>query len=244
MSGFYKLPNKIVCDENYTINLICYIMVNRSELGVSKISIEDYIENGLGVKFRSNNIKLNNKIRDQLKWLIKNNIITCNKNIDKINLNTCITLTVKLPYELNDNNKPIKWFKLDMDNYKKILCLQTKLDKNRIFKLYCYILSKILRRNDGINNISITGGNAEVLWCSQKDICEELKISKPTLNTYLQTLKDLELISYSNVGLCRSNGKIMTPHNVYAENEVELKEGLKQSKYYWENKGWIILKIN
>ena len=111
-----------------------------------------------------------------------------------------------------------------------------------MLNLYCYIISKIIRRNDGVDNINITGGNAEVFWCSQEEICNNLDITKPTLNTYLKKLEELDLIYCDNIGYIKKDGCIATPHNVYAETRDELKEGLKQSKYYWESQGWKVTK--
>ena len=75
-------------------------------------------------------------------------------------------------------------------------------------------------------------------WDNQDSISDELKISRNTLDIYLKKLNELGLIYYGNIGKITKDGIVRNGNNVYATKGDELKYGLNQSKYYWENQGW------
>lgn len=241
---FLKIPNNVITNAKYKnklLSIIVYLSCSENKLNLCKFTFLEFIEFGLWNKPKYGKDGVMSEGKEFIKYLVEDGYLSVNEKLEKITLSTNIVGNLNLRYEINDSGQPIKWFRLRIENYKKILNLKCKLDKNKMLNLYCYILSKIMRRNDKIDNISITGGSAEIFWCSQENICDDLNITKPTLNTYLGKLNELGLIYYGSIGAFQKDGYIIKPHNVYAENEEELKEGLKQSKYYWENEGWKLL---
>lgn len=241
---FLKIPSNLIMDKKYKSNLlsiIIYLSCCENKLNVCRFSFSEFIEYALWSKPKYGKNSIVSEAKEFINYISDDEYFEVVGKLRNITLTTNITGKLNLKYELDSNGNPIKWFKLYIEDYKKILDLKGKLDKKKLLNLYCYILSRIIRRNDNINNINITGGNAEVFWCSQEEICNNLNITRQTLNTYLKKLNELNLVCYDNIGKLVKDNTIITPHNVYATNEQELKEGLKQSKYYWENQGWKVI---
>lgn len=205
--------------------------------GSVKFSLYELISEA-GLKPRGGKDGINEEIKSLIGVMIRDNMIFTNDNIESMRITSLIKCKLGDIYDINSNGQKINWFALDINNYLKILNDSSKLSKFTLINIYFYILARIIRRNDNISNIRITGGTAEVFWDSQDFICKELGVSKRTLNIYIKHLKNLELICYGNIGKLTKDNKIREANNVYAENKEELKEGLKQSKFYWENQGW------
>lgn len=247
MDGFIMIPKKIILDKNllkefdYKLPyVISYLTCTTNKLEKCYFSLEDLIITS-GCSLRTGANRTNEKFKNIIRKLIDYELLNLNTNIDKINLTKLLKGRVILPYDINEKGHKINWFSLDMNNYLKIIDSETKLNKMTLINIYFYILARIIKRNDGISNISITGGMAEVFWEKQDNISKDLSISKQTLNTYLKFLKELGLIHYGNIGKIKRDKIIMEAPNVYAINEDELKYGLKQSLFYWENQGWKLI---
>lgn len=249
-SDFLIIPKKVILNKNLISNLgnklpytISYLICATNKFNKCYFSLENLITTS-GNSLRTGLNRNNEQFRSIIKELVNYNLLSVDCNMDKVNLATLIKGELLKLYDTNDKGQKINWFSVGIDDYLKILNSKTKLNKITLINLYFYILARIIRRNDKIKNITITGGVAEVFWKSQNNICKDLNISKQTLNTYLKHLKKLELIHYGNIGKIKKDKTIMEAPNIYATDEMELKYGLEQSKYYWENQGWKVITNN
>lgn len=241
---FIIIPKKIILDGDFskdydckTPYVIAYLMCCCNKIGKCYFSLEDLIIKS-GCKPKTGNNKTNERFRKIISGLVKEGILNLDVDISTVNINYLVRCDLNIPYELNKNSQRVNWFSLSVNNYLKILESENELNKFTLTNIYFYILARIYRRNDSINNIRITGGTAEVFWSSQNSIGKDLNLAKVTLNAYLAYLKSLNLIYYGNIGKIEKDNSIIEANNVYATNKEELKDGLKQSKYYWENQGW------
>lgn len=239
--NFIMIPKGVILDREYSVSysdkFICILTILflfENKQSYVKFTIEDLIITS-GSKPRGGKNGINNKVKSIIKLMIQNGILECDIDTNKITMNGLIKGKLHMPYEINSIGMAINWFKVDINKYSKILDNKTKKSKFTMTNLYFYILARIIRRND---NFSQANCGAEVFWCSQEEMCNTLNITRQTLNTYLKALSNLGLIYYDNIGKLVKDNTIITPHNVYATNVQELKEGLKQSKFYWENQGW------
>lgn len=241
------MPKKFVLEKVYRdrygdkgFYILSELIISEDKRNDIKFSIEELVTR-LGLKVRRGKDGVNKEIKQTIKLMIDDNMIFTNDDINVVKVGGLIRCTLGDIYEINDSMQKVNWFALDIKNYLKILNDTGNLSKFILINIYFYILARIVRRNDNISNIRITGGKAEVFWDSQDFICEELGLSKRTLNIYIKHLQQMKLICYGNIGRLTKNNKIKKANNVYAENEEELKDGLKQSLYYWENQGWELI---
>jgi GIY-YIG catalytic domain len=238
--NFIIIPKKIILERDYLDScgdkftcILTELILSENKQGYVKFSIEDLITT-LGIKPRSGEGRMNNQIKNIIEFMVKENILVTDIEINKIRINELIKCKLHVPYETNKDGKPINWFKVNVDDYLKILNDKSKLNKSTLTNIYFYILTRVHRRNAHVENIRI----AEVFLENQDDMCGKLDISKATLNLYLNQLRELGLIFYGNMGKMVKNNTIREANNVYALDEEELKDGLNQSLYYWENQGW------
>lgn len=246
-SEFLMIPNKIILDKELLMRydykapyILSYLMCTTNKFEKCYFSLEDLITTS-GNKLRTGANRTNEQFKSVIKNFIEFNLLKIDVSIDKVNLTTLLKGQLFIPYDINNQGQRISWFSLDVNNYLKIINSKNKLNKTNLINLYFYILARIIKRNDGINNITITGGSAEVFWENQENMSKDLNISKQTLNTYLKYLKELNLIFYGNIGKVKKDKYIMEAPNVYSINNNELKYGLEQSKYYWKNQGWKLI---
>lgn len=244
---FLKIPKKFILDKSYINRYGDKLLYTISELtlyedkrGLVRFSIRCLIE-GLNMKPKTGKGKINEQFKKIVDTLIEDFILLSDNNINKIDIDKIIKGNLNIPYEVNEDNEHINWFRVEEGDYLKIINSDNKLNKCKLLNIYYYILARIIKRNKEVKDINITGGYAEVFFDSQDLISKQLDISKDTLRKYIKELTKLKLIYSGNIGKI-TNGEIVKEANmVYSTNEDELREGLKQSKYFWEDKGWKII---
>lgn len=115
-------------------------------------------------------------------------------------------------------------------------------------KVYYYLKARV---NKG-NNVAINGGKSQTTFNTYEDISKYTLISEANIKKYINKLQSIDLIKYDSLGYKYKidNIKLKTEcANIYALTRIskefidaDLKEGLKQQKYYYEEKGYIITK--
>lgn len=241
------IPKKIIFEKEYVekysdkfLYIITELIFSEDKKGFTRFSLEDLIIT-LGIKPRWGEGRINEQIKSIIELMIENNMLLTNVDMEKTRIDKLIKCKFQMPYDVNNDGKPTNWFKVELNDYLKILNDESKLNKFTLISIYYYILAKIIKRNDGIDNIHITGGSAEVYWDNQESISKTLKISRNTFTNYVNKLNELGLIHYGNIGKVTKDGIVRKANNVYATKKDELKYGLEQSKYYWENQGWKLI---
>lgn len=125
-----------------------------------------------------------------------------------------------------------------------------KREFNNTIKVYFYLKARCFKRG---TELAYDGGRAETTYCSYENISKYTMVSEGKIKDYIDLLSKLGLIIYSSSG---KKYKVDNPNsltecaNVYALTKIsgndfvkdELKEGLKQQKYDYEQKGFKITK--
>ena len=121
---------------------------------------------------------------------------------------------------------------------------------NNIIKVYFYLKARCYKRG---TELCYAGGQAETTYCSYENISKHTLISEGNIKKYIDILKEINLIDYDNLGkkYKEDNPKLLTDcANIYALIKIsgkefikdELREGMKQQKYDYEDKGFKITK--
>lgn len=254
--NFIMLPNNLVWsheDKDKTIYnmfgdkvpyIISYLVSIRDRRSISRFSIRDIIES-CNYKVDSHKGKSVDKFKELLSLLQTYKYIECNIDLSKVKVNDLIKCKVSLDFKtkevtFKDNdetiieNKFTEFFKIDIDEYYRLIENTSKLDTCTLVNIYFYIVAR-LRHEDN---------KAIVCYMSNEEILNDLSISKNTLTKYLTYLKDNEFICFDNVGNVENNGKIIHTRNVYALDKDNLKLGLEESKVYYTLQGYTILGNN
>lgn len=104
-----------------------------------------------------------------------------------------------------------------------------------LFKLLCYLRWKIFKRYDKTDeNSSNSEDNIkrypEAYSCLYKDIADNLKIASVTIARLVDILKDLEIITYTELQREQNKGKWFTNYKVFAN----CYKRIKKDKYVYE----------
>lgn len=254
--NFIMLPNNLIWNyktkEETIYNMfgekvpyiISYLVSTRDRKGYSRTSIKELIES-CGLKCKRGEGKSINVFKELLSILQTYNYIDSDIDFPKVNINELIKCKVVLDFiskeitTKEDNmiiteNKKTEFFKIDIDEYYRLIENTSKLDTCTLINIYFYIVAR-LRHEDN---------KAIVCYMSNDNILKDLNISKNTLNKYLSYLKDNEFIYFSNIGTIENGNKKLTANNVYALDKNELNKGLEESKVYYTLQGYTILGNN
>lgn len=254
--NFIMLPNNIVWsheDKDKTIYnmfgdkvpyIISYLVSIRDRRSVSRFSIRDIIES-CNYKVDSHKGKSVEIFKELLSLLQTYKYIECDTDLSKVKVNDLIKCKVLLDFKtkevtFKDNdetiteNKFTEFFKIDINEYYRLIENTSKLDTCTLVNIYFYIVAR-LRHEDN---------KAIVCYMSNEEILNDLNISKNTLTKYLTYLKDNEFIFFDRIGNVENNGKIINTRNVYALDKDNLKLGLEESKVYYTLQGYTILGNN
>lgn len=247
MNVFLKIPKKFILDKSYInrygdkfLYSISELILYEDKRNILRFSIRCLIE-GLNMKPKTGKGKINEQFKTIIDKLIDDFILLSSNDKKSIDIDRVIKGSLNIPYETNEKQEHINWFGVELEDYIKIINSDNKLNKCKMLNIYYYILARIIKRNEEIHNINITGGYAEVFFDSQDLISKQLDISRDTLRKYIKELTKIGLIYSGNIGKITNGEYVRESNMVYAINESELKEGLKQSKYYWEDLGWKII---
>lgn len=122
-----------------------------------------------------------------------------------------------------------------------------------LLKVYLYLKCKCNKRKDG-ENIQKNGGKAQVAFPSYENIAEFTYTSESCIVEYINKLKNIGLIDYTNIGKKYfENDKkkqITECTNIYIIKsvvpkdfiETEFQEAIKQQRQYYESNGYTIIK--
>jgi hypothetical protein len=246
--GYIKLPNKCIWNyknsEDTYVHLdyripyvLTYLDGNRGVYGDVKFTIEDMIIS-CDKTPKSGKGKTNEQFKNTLNIVVNDlKLMEINKEIEKVKPSELI-----IGYNLETfKNMERDYFLVDRNAICGIMNLETKIDIINILNVYFYIVSRLNRRlklTDDDYDIRREGGKAICTFATQKQMMDDLNLSELTLIKTLQILKINKFIYYNNIGKIKKEEQIREANNVYALNTEELKEGLKESKYYWGSNGW------
>lgn len=119
---------------------------------------------------------------------------------------------------------------------------------NNLLKIYLYLKARCYKKknNDGT-------GRSQTTYVSYKNIANHTLIGEGNIKKYIDILKESGLIAYKNLGLKYKEGYKEYKNecsNLYALMKIsgsekwlkqDLKEGLKQQRFDYESKGYIIV---
>lgn len=229
----YKLP--------YVLSFLVSIRDRRS---ISRFTLKYLIES-CNYKVDRHKGKNLDKFKELLSLLQTYKYIECDIDLSKVKENDFIVCKVLLDFKTKQvtvqedeetiiENKKTEFFKIDIDEYYRLIESNSKLDTCTLVNIYFYIVAR-LRHEDN---------KAIVCYMSYDNILEDLSISKNTLNKYLSYLKDNKFICFDNIGTIEKGNKKLTSNNVYSLSEIDLNKGLEESKTYYKIEGYTILNNN
>lgn len=238
---FYTYDNDISTIRAYKddkIILVIYILYiysglnKRVLISINKIiTIMEYYNNTTNKDSIKNILHLLDKLQ-----LI--NVLTSKYNAsDLIEIDTAQLINYSDKYITLYQNELIK-IKENTKNNKELL---------NILKLYLYLKSRCYNNNDNIQD----GGRSKTTFQSYKDIHKFIGIAEGTTKDYINKLQSIGLITYINIGyICKGDNiklasNLYTINNIHSEPEevqLHLKEGRKQQEYYYNSKGYTIIK--
>ena len=254
--NFIMLPNNLVWsheDKDKTIYnmfgdkvpyIISYLVSIRDRRSISRFTLKYLIENS-GNKIDRHKGKNLDKFKELLSLLQTYKYIECDIDLSKVKENDFIVCKVLLDFKtkevtFKDNdetiieNKFTEFFKIDIDEYYRLIENTSKLDTCTLVNIYFYIVARISNKNN----------KAKVCYMSIDNILKDLNISKNTLTKYISYLKDNKFIYFDNIGTIEKDGKKLTSNNVYSLDKDNLKLGLEESKIYYKVQGYTILGNN
>ena len=182
-----------------------------------------------------------NNFKYILNKLKENNII----NFDEVEKsNTVFIIDVEKMFDDNGFFM-VEAKELDLINEKA----KDKREYNNLLKVYYYLKARCYKRGEGKPELVIAGGRSQTTYVTYENISYFANITEAKIKEYIETLRELNLIVYKNLGkkYKPENPKYLTEcANIYTfpiiSNDVdsELKEGLKQQKENYEKNGYII----
>ena len=254
--NFIMLPNNLIWSyENkdktmYNIfgdkltYVLSFLVSIRDRRSISRFTLKYLIES-CNYKVDRHKGKNLDKFKELLSLLQTYKYIECDTDLSKVKENDFIVCKVLLDFKtkevtFKDNNETItenrktEFFKIDIDEYYRLIENTSKLDTCTLVNIYFYIVARLRHEEN----------KPTVCYMSNKEILNDLNISKNTLTKYLSYLKDDEFIYFDRVGNIENNGKIINTRNVYALDKDNLKLGLEESKVYYTLQGYTILGNN
>jgi hypothetical protein len=206
MFNFIQLPNKLfyTTDESKSIlqqinddNLLLvidYLYINTNKKDITLLTIQDLI-----LSCGYNKVD-NHKGRnvDQFKCILTKlkdvGIITT--DIDFNTSKPTELLKIKLNL-LKENEGFIQLLELEKD--KILLQDKHKVDNKKLLIYYCYLKSRIYKRNNNDAMVAF-GGRAEVTWVTYVTIGKDLGFTDESIKKYNDILLELNLIRIGYVG--------------------------------------------
>lgn len=253
---FYVIENKSTTEKGSILNLIKddKVIIILHEL-YSNTSFKRTYQVNLDYLIKQCGYQVNQKSRKgfeiTLNKLMKIKIIAFDGNFkDKVVVIDTEQLILKSSKEyFQIHNSELKIF--DVINDIRL--------RNTLIKLYFYLKARTRKRSTNSKTGKIFNIQADptpqVTWQSYEYIEKYTYIGQSHIKEYINKLKELGLIDYTNCGKKYhsndKNKKLSECPNVYAicnlnseGNEQELELGLKQCKDSLEKDGWIVIKAN
>lgn len=243
---YSKIPVTIFAKENNllkqtsdkTILILHQLSMLTTYSGNALLSINYIID---AIKYKQK-YELQQEIIQTLLLLQKENLIKINTKIN--NPNYIVDIDTSNLFNLG------QFIILENDEY--ITIQDNSVSKKELFnllKILLYLKYKSYKRPYN-ESILETGGKANICYPSYNEIEDNTNISKNNINKLINKLQDLNLIKYDNLGNRKMGKEITQCNNIYVvtslcnkdEIDIELKEGLKQQKHYYEQQGYKIVK--
>lgn len=204
--------NNFVRNKNTNCKLLlilCYIRIYASRSGTVFTSINHMVIKS-GYKSNNRHDEINDKFRCELKYLIDNNFIFIDKDIEKIKPNEMFCVLINRDNNIFDVSN--SFVLIDESEYNCLLHSTTATDKGTLLKTFLIMKSSI-KNSDGCED------NGVGYWSikSIKNAVGNIK-SDTTINTAIDDLKSIGLIfeyitgSYYN----ENTGETLNASNVYA----------------------------
>lgn len=239
------------------ILLFDYLYMGIDRNNYIKTTLEDIITY-CGYKTSSKKGESNDQFREMLNYLQTNKYIFCDINLISVSPKQFVKIVPSLFYQ-DECGEIIKfmalpsWIKNRILNYNK-----DKIDNVAMLFYWCYLECRRYKYNNIDDNVRY-GGRATVWSTSFSNIHKDIGLTDKTINKYNQILKELNLLRYSNNGLCyhfADENKVRRESiNVYITIPDELDDidsddsniteqlyrGLKETKGFEESKGFIFV---
>lgn len=254
--NFIMLPNNLVWnyknsnDTMYNMfgdkipYIISYLVSIRDRRSYSRFSLRDIIET-CNYKVDTHKGKSVDKFKELLSILQTYNYIESDIDFNKVKPNDLIKCKILLDFNTKEvtvqednatitENKKTEFFKIDINEYYRLIESNSKLDTCTLVNIYFYIVARLRHEEN----------KPAVCYMSYDNILKDLNISKNTLTKYLTYLKDNKFIYFDNIGTIEKGDKKLTANNVYSLNEIDLNKGLEESKIHYKIEGYTILNNN
>lgn len=253
MYNGFLVPNNLLIEVNKSQSwlsnmdnkagiIMCYLFnAQRRTNNLCSFTLEDMI---IWCGFSPHRSK--GRTNDKFKFILNNlnQLKAIKSNIDLLNVKPNEYITVEYNAISYYENRYYGYSYCSVDSFDKIIKLDLPaIEKCNLLNVYLYISARVSYRTKG-DAIEISGGKSESCWFSYETIAKELNISLRSISTYISTLKNMDLIDYSNVGkLINSKSVVINGANVYVlcstnDYKLHLKEGLKESLYYFNSIGY------
>lgn len=232
-----------IINDSKLILILDYLYINQSRCNNKVKCCLDDIIISCGCKPNNHKGCMNDKFKSTLSALQSMEVIKCKYDLLKVKPTQFIIIEYNC-IDVNSEGEEINWYYLlnsardKIINYKEV-----NIDNYNLLNVYCYINKKIKKSN---NNIQCTGGKSESCFFTYDTVSSALGFSERSYSKYISILKKLKLIDYGNIGkVIDKRGNISNANNVYVltssdDYKHNLKEGLKESKYFYENLGWTV----
>lgn len=255
MDNGSKLPNVSIEGSNNSLSwlniikdnklmlILDYLYINQSRCNNKvRCCLEDIIINCYCKPNRHKGC-MNDKFKVILSALQSMEVIKCECDLMLVKPSQFIVIEY-CGIDVNSKGNEVNWYYLLNSAKDKIMAYkEANIDNYNLLNVYCYINKKIKKSS---SDIQCTGGKSESCFFTYETVSNALGFSERSYSKYISILKKLKLIDYGNIGkVIDKRGNISNANNVYVLTSTDnykhhLKEGLKESRYFYENLGWTI----
>lgn len=212
---FIKLPNKLFyvkegktiiqeCEYDFkVVEILSYLYTNTNRKNITMFTLENMIIR-CGYKLNNHKGKVNDQFKAILNKLKELDIIVSELDFLTIKPTEFIECEINLfETDIDEKNKEqrdIKFVQIFDSEKDKIYNseLAEKVDKLKLYTYYCYIKSRIFKKN---SQVVCSGGKAEVCYPSFECIKADLGIQDTVIKKYNDILQELGMIKIANAGL-------------------------------------------
>jgi len=201
MTGGYfaKIPNQFIKSKEFDDKLILTIICldrRRFYENVSCLSLLKLIESS-GYRFSRSPCGSLAQFKNQLQFLIDNEMIEPERDINTLKPDACIDIKVLDNFEVHKDYTIITAKEID-----DLLQSPAKIDKSKLFAVYLYIKSFMRNRNldDNGNEFKDAKDNPSAFWGTISNTVTDVGVAKETVNKCLKEYLKLGLLKRHVVG--------------------------------------------
>jgi hypothetical protein len=191
------------------LNVICYLYINTNRLGYCVFNLKDMM-NFCG--FENHNTRTVSRFKKTISKLEEYDYIDSEVDMETLNINTIIRFKLNI-----DNNNSEEFVAINLKDICNIMNLETKDDKQKLFKVYIYL---IYLSNQPINIIN-----------GIENIKDKLDIHKETLMKYINILTENRFIYSYDLGWIKTSKGTIRGGTCYARTNEDL-ENIKNNCEY------------